>query len=552
MCERQRLTPGFFFVCVPRKAKKNTKMTGVRLIPSSRIAPHFSVHSASFSPVTSMKGRTNFLEAQCYGAMRMYSRMFTTTSPHFSSLPAGGMSNTSSTSLFPWDNSLRLQGVVTAFKHRRGYGFVLAEGYTKASAELLKQQREAMSQEGGDSEALETNRQAKKSGASPHVGMPKPKSNDFFFTRVALGGGFFVREGDRVSFRVKPLSEKDGESKRLRHSYVSRGESLSITGERADSEDADGREGCFRKGGHSFTAIGLRHYNPETGKESRILPVAICGVVTQWDPSTGIGIISELDVDGKLHVEDAPKFEVRLENIDISPVPDSSDSFLQEGRYVKFCTSIPSSSNEASPTASSRRSSSTGEDLQRSPSTSSNPLSQAYRVIIDIGTERRNGVVTTRPSERAGASHTRQRPSSSSFGLLADQRGVIREIVERKYAFVVDDASGESIFFHFSEMLEPLSAQNFPRIGDSVVYDTELIPTGRHAGKRHCVRARILREESVIPALGVDLHSQVGEPTIPPSTSSTAISTSEKKNKKNSKTTSGTPKSLLEEFDLLD
>lgn len=537
-------------------------MTRVRLFLSSQIVPRSGRPHVACSSFSVMVDSTSLLTSHWWSTVCAYPRSFSITSPHFAGLARGKKTDSTSPSMFPWDASLRLQGVVTAFKHRRGYGFVLAEGYTQTSTKLLEEKQNSMGEGSSDKEDFRPGNEKKRSEHLAQESSSKPKSNDFFFTRAALGGGFFVREGDRVSFRVKPLAERDVEPKHVRHCYISRGGGLITSGERGDLEESDGRESASRKETHNFTAIGIRHYNAETGKESRVLPVSINGVVTQWSSSTGTGVISELDVDGKLHVDDAPKFEVRLENLDMSPIPDCADSFLAVGRYVKFCTSVPSSSVELrTPDASSLDKQSTEsathsnkvEKDEKSSSPSCPALPQAYRVIIDIGAERRNGVILKRPCETTVGSTGRQRSSSSSVGTLSNQRGVIREIVERKYAFVVDDASGESIFFHFSEMVEPLSANNLPRIGDSVMYDTELIPYGRHAGKMHCVRVRLLREENVLSGLNADLHQPDRQISPTPSPSSASFSSSPARKKKSkTKASSESPKSLLEEFDLLD
>lgn len=509
------------------------------LYPLSRIPAASTVRTSSFSA-------SKHLEAVSF-----LPRLFTTTSRSFATLSGKKSAESQTTSSFPWDTSLRLHGVVTAFKHRRGYGFVLAEGYTIRSASI-REGKENLNVE--NEENLPSEHQKEGKTDLSYGSIVLPKSKDFFFTRVALGGGFFVNEGDRVSFRVKALGERGGEeAKPLRHSYLSRGEALCTLDGKRMPEEIEGGEIPLRRGGPSFSAVGLRHYDAESGKESRVLPVTIAGVVTQWNPATGTGVISELDVDGALHADDAPKFEVKLENTDLSPVPDSSDSFVAQGRYVKFCVS-PASSEECSLDADNSSSNKTSS-LDNISNTSATPLPKAYRVIIDIGAERRHGVIAKLPDGKTGLTNKRPKSSLSPSGeVLANQRGVIREVVERKYAFVVDDASGESIFFHFSEMEQPVSPENLPRIGDSVMYDTKLLTSGRHAGKRHCLRVRLLSEENVLSSLEVDQHEQNTSVSSSPKKSfiDTSLALGRGKKNKNPQENSKQPKSLLEEFDLLD
>ncbi|EPY30389.1 hypothetical protein AGDE_09468 [Angomonas deanei] len=70
----------------------------------------------------------------------------------------------------------RLQGTVTGFKQRRGYGFILTEGIA-----------------------------AKDVTEVPEMG------KEFFFTRYALDGGHYVTEGERVSF-TPTTTIRDGKS----------------------------------------------------------------------------------------------------------------------------------------------------------------------------------------------------------------------------------------------------------------------------------------------------------------------------------------------------
>lgn len=510
----------------------------------------FSFHCPlSRTPAVSAVRTSSFLSSKRLAAASFFPPMLTTTFRSFTTFSGKKNAESSAILPFPWDTSLRLQGVVTAFKHRRGYGFVLVEGYTRRS-ENIRDEKEKLNSK--NEESLPSGLQEEGQADSSHRSIVLPKSRDFFFTRVSLGGGYFVNEGDRVSFRVKTYEKKGREDvKTPRHSYLSRGESLGALGNKTESEEIDGGDSLSHRGGPSFTAVGLRHYNAETGKESRVLPVTITGVITQWNPSTGTGIISELDVDGVLHADDAPKFEVTLENTDLSPVPESVDSFVAEGRYVKFCASL-TSSDECSPDSDSS-SSNTTQNLENPSNASVNALPKAYRVIIDVGAEKRHGVIPKSPDGKTGLSYKRPK-SSPSAEIIANQRGVIREIVERKYAFVVDDASGESIFFHFSEMEQPVSPENLPQIGDSVIYDTKLLASGRHAGKKHCTRVRLLSEENVLSSLEVGPNKQ--NSSVSASSKDASIDTSVALRRgtknKNPQRNSEQPKSLLEEFDLLD
>lgn len=449
---------------------------------------------------------------------------------------------------FPWDTSVRLQGTVTAFKHRRGYGFVLAEGYTKKSWEIMKErlERDEAGEERRKPEGPQTKAKMAKNGEQRRgdegVADPSllPAGHDFFFTRGAMGGGFYITEGEHVSFRVKQLSEKDaaGVGRRRRHRYVSRGQL-------SDDEDAGAGDG--RQGGHLFSAIGLRRYDPETGEEGRILPVAIQGVVTAWDAVAGVGTISELDVDGNLH-DDAPTFTVLLEDVDLSPVASSPDSYIDKGRYVKFCVGSTRSTADSDGAAE-------GADDKKKVKKLERP--RALRVILDINMERKCGVVRPPPgaadSSRSTASSSRRAGSAShSTSVLPQQRGVIREMVERKYGFVVDDATGESIFFHVSEMVPPPTAESLPQVGDCVTYDVETIHGGRHAGKKHCVRVR-LQHQDIDLALDTSDSSLAATPAGRSDSTTGSSSTSSKSTAKKRKPKEKTaPKSLLDEFDLLD
>lgn len=411
----------------------------------------------------------------------------------------------------PWDTSVRLHGTVTAFKHRRGYGFVIAEGYTKRSTALLQERAAGKTKGSGETQEAST--------------PPAPLSgSDFFFTRGALGGGFFVKEGDSVSFRVKTIQHDKSRSALATHRYVSRGGASSAPDRSSsvgEEEEEDGlssannveeEERGGRKG-NSYSAIGLRRYDVKTGVESRVLPVTISGVVTAWDAVKGVGVISELDMEGNLH-PDAPKFSVTLDEMDLSPVANAPDSHISTGRYVKFCVFEDALDGE--------------ESLSERP--------RASRVIVDVGTERRLGKVgSTGPSrQRRSTSSHNAGTSPASTLLLASQRGVIREVVEQKYGFVVDDATGESIFFHVSEM-EETDAGAVPRPGDSVVYDLYNVHSGRHAGKKHCLHVRLLTADGgAAPASGNTMEDS------PPR--GTTRRTPEKKEKK----------TLLDEFDLLD
>lgn len=386
-----------------------------------------------------------------------------------------------------WDTSLRIYGFVTGFKHRRGYGFVLAEGYTRRSLEVQKKR-----------ELEKTSKNEHRQATAGFFA----SSKDFFFSRSALGDGFYVTEGDCVSFRVKVLEEAETKQKTSAPEYASRGTSMS-----SDLED-DTAVNASRHGKRkNFVALGLRRYDVASGGESRILPVSINGTVISWDEESGSGVIAELDLKGVLY-DDAPKFRVLSSEVDLSPSPKSDDSFLEKGRYVKFCFE-----NKESNAADDSK---TNEEAS---------LPLARRVIIDRTAEGQHGLVFKSKI---------QRPSFSSppSSVLPEQRGVIREIIEDKYGFIVDDATGESLFFHLSEMNDSETAE--PHAGDTVVYDVETISRGRHSGKKQCSRIRLLSQSFEGSILS---ESSLGNTK----GSSSAFSDSSEKRK-----------SILDEFDLLD
>lgn len=403
--------------------------------------------------------------------------------------------------------TLRLHGSVTAFKHRRGYGFVLAEGYTKRSMDLMAAQREAAAVQ------TEEEKDASPSDDAATKTEEAGPGSDFFFTRLALGGGFYVNEGDRVSFRVKRVSGDPAQQDGATHRYVSRSEGYVSTPYVEDTSAPS-----KRRQGHKFTAIGFRRYNSVNGEEERILPVGISGVMQRWDSTAGTGLIAELDVEGKHHAE-APTFVVNLEDVDLSPVPNAPDGYMAEGRYVKFCLSPSADENE-----------------QQVPH---GVEPRAYRVIVDLAAERRHGVHRP-PTTRRKSFHSGSTAVPSGPRL----RGIVRELVERKYGFVLDDSTGESIFFHLSEVDPVVGADHPIRIGDCISYQLMEIAAGRHTGKKHCLRIRLAADDPELKA-----SEAVPSSEEPHSTQrSRAPGTSKGEKKKHSSPT----EALLDEFDLLD
>ncbi|CAM37584.1 conserved hypothetical protein [Leishmania braziliensis MHOM/BR/75/M2904] len=373
-------------------------------------------------------------------------------------------------------SAVRLHGTVTAFKHRRGYGFVLAEGIA-APAHPLKRRYVALEPQAaatGDKD-VKLQKDCLTSLGPAEAGKDLPKC--FFFTRSALLGGFYVTEGERVSFAVTPVRPGKGINRRVAgNSLRSRkndGDHAVLASTDAAEFSLDSPEGGSEENSDASTrdtqsqanhiAVDLRYYDANTGKETPISPLTLYGKVVEWDAAEGLGMIAELDTRRQYH-EDAPRFPFSSENVDLA-----LGAELRPGRYVRFCLGpaapVPSGGSEdftATATTDAGASADVGERVEL----------EAQRVIIDASMERRKGAVG-RPLILADAAPGTM-TSESRFC------GVVRELRADAFGFIQDDLSGESIFFHLS------SASSRVKAGDRVTYVLREIEHGKHAGKKAC------------------------------------------------------------------
>ncbi|GET87144.1 hypothetical protein, conserved [Leishmania tarentolae] len=366
--------------------------------------------------------------------------------------------------------TVRLHGTVTAFKHRRGYGFVLAEGIA-ASAPPSKHRYVAL--EAHAAAAGNDGAQAAREEACHNL------HKSFFFTRSALLGGFYVTEGERVSFAVAPVPPRKGINRRIAddssssrkddgdHSSVVATESaeFSLDNPEGELEEDSSAAKCHAQSQPHWTAVSLRYYDAATGKETPISPLTLYGKIVEWDVAEGVGMIAELDTRRQFH-EDAPRFPFSLESVDLA-----FGTELRPGRYVRFClepsTPVHSGSGEdtasaAMPTGGTESAGDADEGLEL----------VAQRVIIDSTMERRKGVFGRPlvPADAAPGTVT----SESRFC------GVVREVRADHFGFIQDDLSGESIFFHISNTSSRVKA------GDRVTYLLREVGHGKHAGKKAC------------------------------------------------------------------
>ncbi|CAJ1987388.1 Cold-shock DNA-binding domain containing protein [Leishmania donovani] len=366
--------------------------------------------------------------------------------------------------------AVRLHGTVTAFKHRRGYGFVLAEGIA-ASAPPLKHTYVAL-----DTHAAA----ARNDGVPPAREEPcNELHKSFFFTRSALMGGFYVTEGERVSFAVVPVPPRKGINRRVAGDSPSSckddGDHAALAAAETAEFSLGSPEGGLEEDSSAVTsdtqsqphriAVSLRYYDDKTGKEKPISPLTLYGKIVEWDAAAGVGVIAELDTRRQYH-EDAPRFPFSLENVDLA-----LGTELRSGRYVRFClepaTPAHSGGGEdtaaaATPTSGAEAAADVDEDVEL----------VAQRVIIDSTMERRKGAFG-RPLVLADAAPGTM-TSESRFS------GVVREVKVDHFGFIQDDLSGESIFFHFSNTSSKVKA------GDRVTYLLREVEYGKHAGKKAC------------------------------------------------------------------
>lgn len=330
----------------------------------------------------------------------------------------------------------RYHGTVTGFKHRRGYGFVLLEGLVDPPVAAGAQ-------------------------AEGHAAVEAKQTH--FFVRGALGGGFYITEGERVSFSIVPMSKQRETYRRFSDADVGESngsetaESTGMTHSRHSEESADASDAAEAlEKGRLLRAERLRLFNVETREEKPITPVMLYGKVVAWDAVLGVGTIAELDMHHELN-EDAPRFAVSLEDADLAP-----GSELRVGRYTRFCLGPASGDTEEA----------VGGEV------SDDHLSRGYaplvarRVIIDQGMERRKAAFG-QPLV----------PAVSSPGQFTEQTrfsGTIREMRGDKFGFIIDDLSGESIFFYGTNAKAGLGE------GDRVSYLLREMTVGKHKGKKAC------------------------------------------------------------------
>ncbi|KEG12738.1 hypothetical protein DQ04_01461090 [Trypanosoma grayi] len=260
--------------------------------------------------------------------------------------------------------------------------------------------------------------------AAAAVASGSDATHSFFFPRSSLDGGFFLMEGQSVAFDVRLVQPNKKLAARL-------GE---VKGAEATSVDSaeDGLQKMLS------VAHRIRLYDTATNKEKPVTPITLYGCVENWDSLAGTGVIAELDLSGTLH-DDAPRFTVNLEDLDLG-----GRAELRSGLYVRFCLE--------------------GRDR-----------TAARRVIIDRDAERK------RAAQRITSDGT-----SSGAEIRSGERGcgTVRDIVEGRFGFVVLDSSGDSIFFHMSNV------EGDVKPGDTVSFVLREVTQGKHAGKRTCIHVQ--------------------------------------------------------------
>ncbi|ORC86261.1 uncharacterized protein TM35_000291430 [Trypanosoma theileri] len=304
----------------------------------------------------------------------------------------------------------RRVGTVMSFMHRRGYGF------------LRETELSTIKKEGLHASSTSTAADAIRNKGSESTGN-NTAGVSFFFPRSSLDGGFYLTEGQTVSFDVRDIEP----SQKLKARLASEKSSVVTTTTTTTSMESES------EGSKSLSvAHRIRLYDTVTGKEKPVTPITLYGYVENWDSLAGTGVIAELDLSGSLH-DDAPRFTVSLEDLDLA-----GRAELRRGRYVRFCL-------EAGDRTAARR------------------------VIIDRSAEQK---------------HAAQRLPNTAENSTDDEKrhyGTVREVVEGRFGFVVLDETGESIFFHMS------NAENGVKPGDTVSFALFEMTQGKHVGKRACV-----------------------------------------------------------------
>ncbi|KPA77317.1 putative mitochondrial hypothetical protein [Leptomonas pyrrhocoris] len=391
------------------------------------------------------------------------------------------------------ERQLRLHGTVTAFKHRRGYGFVLAEGIVPSSHKPVYTSLDALNQKAttgsGDSTAAAgsatTNNESTAEEGTAAASQDEMLPNAYFFTRSSLDGGFYVTEGERVSFAVEPRQPDLGTKRYLGAPAYNSAAGRAGPAAAALAEEfslhlaeagATSAADASAAAPHLLLAVAMRQYDDRSQTESPITPITLYGRVMEWDDVAGRGVIAELDMSQQYHA-DAPRFAVSIENVDLGRAMS-----LHAGRYVRFCLGPASTSNksggpdaaEDGGEAAGAAAPTTADAAAAATTTAGGGGDQlvAQRVIIDMALERRRGAFG-RPLV----------PASAEPGTVTDQTrfsGIVRDIREKKFGFIIDDLSGESIFFH------AVNARANVKEGDRVTYLLREVTRGKHVGKKAC------------------------------------------------------------------
>ncbi|KPI83099.1 hypothetical protein ABL78_7877 [Leptomonas seymouri] len=396
----------------------------------------------------------------------------------------------------------RLHGTVTAFKHRRGYGFVLAEGVASSSRKPVYTSLEALNQ--GTSEPSDNTAASADSEDGSAAVQDDELHRTYFFTRGSLGGGFYVTEGERVSFAVSEVEPSLGKKRylgapayntaagRFGATAAALAEEFSLD-PTVSNTPVEEESAASRSNVH---AVMMRLYDLRTQKESPITPITLYGKVVEWNDVSGQGVIAELDVEREYHA-DAPCFPVSIEDMDLGQGTD-----MRVGRFVRFCLGPSSTATKGSGSevAGDDDDAEGAADTTAAAGEGGEQL-VAQRVIVDLTLERRRGAVG-RPLV----------PSTAAPGTVTDQtrfNGVVREIRDHKFGFVIDDLSGESIFFHAG------NARANVREGDRVDYLLREILRGKHTGKKACYDVRRAPNEGVVRRRGdLPVEWESGEPAV--------------------------------------
>ncbi|AAZ12445.1 hypothetical protein, conserved [Trypanosoma brucei brucei TREU927] len=303
----------------------------------------------------------------------------------------------------------RRVGTVTSFMHRRGYGFITA--------------LQLSSSDSPDTQCL---------ASAELEAAVRENAENFFFPRSSLDGGFYVSQGQTVTFDVLPSPQVN---------------------EQVEKEHREATEDIEASGDPPKSLPVARHIrlcDLDTGKERPVTPVMLHGCVQSWDTITGSGCIAELDLAGNLH-DDAPCFNFSLEDLDVVNISD-----LHQGCFVRFC-------------------------IERG------DRNAARRVIIDRSTGKRHAPLQQWRSSQG---------ASRALGFAADSKpaaaryyGTVRELVDGRFGFIVLEETGESIFFHMSNVDQDDQNASI-KVGDTVSFILRGVSQGKHAGKRTCLKIR--------------------------------------------------------------